>query len=594
MNHRKEDRFSGSVAVKSRTITTKALRTLLAPRNLLRRNGIDIQASIFVGLVSFLAQWINLFHYPYFFDDEGTYVSQAWAVIHLHQLAPYTYWYDHSPVGWLQLAGWYQLTGGFTTFGSPLVSGRILMTIFQVGTTIMLYLIVRRTTDSIGAGVLAALLFALSPYGIYYHRRIYIDNIATFWMILSLAMLMVPQRLTLRRIWLSALAFGIAVLTKENVVFLFPVLPLIVYFRAHSIHRGLAVLGWIVVALSVISLYFCMAILKDELLPTGVLPGDTAPHVSLLGSLAYQSSRGRDGGFLNPHSSIWNLIHQWIFSDSAPGENPPGDPILVIGGTVYAVLSLVIYRWNRIIALMGGATLLMWFFLGRGGITIGFYLVPLLPLLAINIGVLAGFVFKRVTHSMVIHRRSGVRRIMSQGLLMVIIGATTLASPWVIAQGFGYNNATLPALYTRDQTTGQTQALKWIAQNVPDHSRIIFDDFAYTDLQLMHKGLVLYYYWKVDFDPAIHDTALHDDWNNVDYLLITPQVTTDLHNNPMPLLQTVLDHALPVVEFNSDQWSVQIYRVVHRVSITDNHPSDINMPPILLTHPRRPKFAPPP
>ena len=37
-------------------------------------------------------------------DDEGTYVAQAWALLHLGQLADYTYWYDHPPVGWMLLA----------------------------------------------------------------------------------------------------------------------------------------------------------------------------------------------------------------------------------------------------------------------------------------------------------------------------------------------------------------------------------------------------------------------------------------------------------------------------------------------------------
>ena len=41
---------------------------------------------------------------PMFFDDEGTYASQAWSVTHLRALAPYTYWYDHPPLGWLVLA----------------------------------------------------------------------------------------------------------------------------------------------------------------------------------------------------------------------------------------------------------------------------------------------------------------------------------------------------------------------------------------------------------------------------------------------------------------------------------------------------------
>src|SRR3954465_9737148 len=51
-----------------------------------------------------VAHALNLAGWPRYFDDEGTYYSQAWAVEHLGSLAPYTYWYDHPPAGWLQMA----------------------------------------------------------------------------------------------------------------------------------------------------------------------------------------------------------------------------------------------------------------------------------------------------------------------------------------------------------------------------------------------------------------------------------------------------------------------------------------------------------
>src|SRR5215217_4607702 len=46
-------------------------------------------------------------------DDEGTYVAQAWAILHQGRLAHYTYWYDHPPLGWIQIAGWAWLTHAF-------------------------------------------------------------------------------------------------------------------------------------------------------------------------------------------------------------------------------------------------------------------------------------------------------------------------------------------------------------------------------------------------------------------------------------------------------------------------------------------------
>ena len=132
-----------------------------------------------------VAHGINMFHFPYFEDDEGTYLSQAWAVVYQGHLPYYTYWYDHAPVGWLQIALWMVLTGGFQTFGSPIYSGRVLMLIMQVVSTFLLYRIAKNTSRSWLVAAVVALLFALSPYGIHYHRRVLLDNITTLSMLLT-------------------------------------------------------------------------------------------------------------------------------------------------------------------------------------------------------------------------------------------------------------------------------------------------------------------------------------------------------------------------------------------------------------------------
>ena len=42
------------------------------------------------------------------------------------RLAPYTYFYDHAPAGWILLAAWMALSGGPHAFGSTIDSGRVL------------------------------------------------------------------------------------------------------------------------------------------------------------------------------------------------------------------------------------------------------------------------------------------------------------------------------------------------------------------------------------------------------------------------------------------------------------------------------------
>ena len=89
-------------------------------------------------LISALVHGINMQMVPYFENDEGTYMSQAWAVLREGKLAPYTYWYDHAPGGWLVIALWAALTGGFHTFGQTNESGRVLMLLLQAASTAML------------------------------------------------------------------------------------------------------------------------------------------------------------------------------------------------------------------------------------------------------------------------------------------------------------------------------------------------------------------------------------------------------------------------------------------------------------------------
>jgi hypothetical protein len=137
-----------------------------------------------------LVHGLNMLHFPYLEDDEGTYMSQAWAVIRDGQLAAYTYWYDHAPFGWIQISGWLLLTGGTHTFGSAIASGRVLMLLVQLISTLLVYQIARTVSGKPWVGALAAASFALSSYGIYYHRRVLLDNLTTVWLLAALLALL--------------------------------------------------------------------------------------------------------------------------------------------------------------------------------------------------------------------------------------------------------------------------------------------------------------------------------------------------------------------------------------------------------------------
>src|SRR5258708_3812600 len=57
-----------------------------------------------------VAHAYNLFNFPRYELDEGTYMSNAWAITQ-GMLSPYPYGYGHPPLAWIQIAAWIKLTG---------------------------------------------------------------------------------------------------------------------------------------------------------------------------------------------------------------------------------------------------------------------------------------------------------------------------------------------------------------------------------------------------------------------------------------------------------------------------------------------------
>jgi hypothetical protein len=72
-----------------------------APKRLYARNA-AIALGVFLIVAIVLGTGSGSF--PALADDEGTYVAQAWSLVTNGSLGHYTYWYDHPPFGWIQLA----------------------------------------------------------------------------------------------------------------------------------------------------------------------------------------------------------------------------------------------------------------------------------------------------------------------------------------------------------------------------------------------------------------------------------------------------------------------------------------------------------
>jgi hypothetical protein len=506
-----------------------------------------LPAAMLIALVLTAHAW-NMLHFPYLEDDEGTYFSQGWAVFHLGRLVPYTYFYDHAPIGWIQIGLWKLLTGN-GHFGYELASGRVLMWLYQAGSVVLVYAIARKVSGRSWVALLAVAAFGLSTYGIYYHRRILLDNIASFWILLSLFPLV--GRITLPRVWLSAVALAVAVLSKETAIAVLPAMAVLVARQTPRPSRPFALVGWLAVAGLLISLYPLLALLKGELFPPGSALGSGHPHVSLLCALQLQASRGSDGGILSSSSAFWHAASGWGYRE----------PLLVIGGSGAAMLAVSVFRRRRILSMIGWMVLSLWLFLGHGGVVSDFYLVPLLPLLALCLALVAGECVSALQE----RAPAAAARALGGGAIALIVCAC-LACIAVAYERSG------TGLFVRDPVDAQTAAVRWVQTHVPPSSNMIIDMYMFAELHYPRAGAPAFphaeYYWTAADDPGVSRGVLHDDWRRVDYVVATPQLTYDASMNGFPIVVPALEHSVAIARFNSGGYELQVRRVDPSVTVT--------------------------
>lgn len=479
--------------------------------NKLKTLCIDHKASLVlltVLVVAGVAHAYNMFNFPYYENDEGVYMSQAWSVITQGSLAPYTYWYDHAPGGWLFIALWAKLTGGFFTFGASVNSGRVFMLVLHLLSTAMLFGVTRKLTNGkLWTAALAAILFSISPLAIYFQRRVLLDNIMTFWVLVSW-WLLVKEKLKLRHILLSAVTFGIAVLSKENAIFFLPALVYTIYTRSHTTYRRMGLALWACITGLVGGLYVLYAIIKSEFLPMGFL-GDTTKHVSLLESLKQQAGRGNGYHFWNPDSEIYRNMVDWLSRD----------PYLVYGTILAILLSLLFVKWRKSFREPLLFALGMVFFLMRGGLVINFYFLPLVPFAAVLLTLLAYEAYtalaRALHHDLTVLK---LKQVLGPALFACVLTGLALA---VLSKPI--------QLYTVNETSPMLDSLTWIKTHVPPDAHIIIDNALFVDTRESRfagdpEFPNSHWFWKVEKDPDVYKTAFGNDWLNADYVALSHEM----------------------------------------------------------------------
>ncbi len=133
-----------------------------APPGRLRSSRPDLLLCGTLLVAIMLVQGWNISAYPTLSDDEGTYLAQAWAVQQGEGLAHYTYWYDHPPLGWIQIAVLTWIPALLSPESMTVGTMRGVMLLISAVSAVLVYVIARRMSLPRWAAGLAMALFGLS------------------------------------------------------------------------------------------------------------------------------------------------------------------------------------------------------------------------------------------------------------------------------------------------------------------------------------------------------------------------------------------------------------------------------------------------
>ncbi len=495
-------------------IILRSLNGVLLPGN--RLSFLILAAAL---LVSAIFHGTNMLHYPYYEGDEGTYMSQAWSVVKKGELAPYTYWYDHAPMGWYAIAGFVQILGGdFFRFGNAVDTGRVFMLLIHLMSAGLIFHIVRRMTNNAWIGAASIILFSVSAIELYFQRRVLLDNIMIFWSLAAVSILLVKKE----HIWnfvLSGIFLGLAVLTKITAVLFFLPIFLAVYLGRHRVARSFRVVLFSAAFFLTYSIYLLYAFIKDELFPS-------EESVSFISAFLFQMSRGGGGvPFWDDQSMFMQMLYDWILKDQL---------YMSIAAIVFG-LSLIVSFFRKDIRLFVFGSFLYVAFLVRGGVVLNFYVLPIFPMVAILGGLLLA-AFACIS-----------RKYTSQ-----VKGALGIAA--LFATLFVFGDRMSKDSFFADETTQQKRAAEWIKDNLKEDHVVIADNYVLVDLwdPGYHNKKSFQnadWFYKVENDPEIRDTKYSGDWRNFDYLLVNHEMIRQIERKEAPILEEALTHASPVAKW---------------------------------------------
>lgn len=523
-----------------------AERALALARSWLRRHAVSLP--IVAGLLVLAGVLIGtgISHYPGFGDDEGTYTAEAWAVMTHGSLSHYTYWYDHPPLGWIQLGLLTWLLGGLFHGVTAVATARSLMLIPALATVALTYVLARRLGLRRGFAALAGLLLVASPLGLTSLREVYLEDFALPWLIGAFALAATPTR----RLWAfaaSGACFALAVLSKETMLLFAPGLVLLAVQRADRRTRSFCLAAFGAAFLLLLFGYPLYATLKGELLPG-------AGHVSLEQAIVWQlSGRQGSGSILSGGSAASRTVSGWTAVD----------PWLLALGVAAVPVALFLTRLRAVAVAVACSILVAM----HGGYLPEPFDIGLLPFLGLLIAGVADLAWGspgwpiRATRTgrewLDVARREWMRPIAVGAALVTLAGF--FLPVWVQGDSHAMSS---------DSTASIVQAEHYVERHISRRARLMIDDTMYVDLVRAgfrpRYGVVWFY--KLGFgnnlDPAIV-RHLPRGWREFDYVISTPVLRSALSQdgNGYTQVKDALSHSRPVASFGSASQRIQVRRI---------------------------------
>ena len=496
----------------------------------LKRHKADAAITVVLLAAGGTVSAINMAGYPQRFEDEGTYISQAWSVKEEGALAHYTYWYDHPPVGWIQIAAYLVISNGLDRYGSAITAGREFMLVMHLATIGLLYALARRLAIGRISAAIGTLLYALSPLSVEFSRYVLLDNVALPWLIGAFLLALSPRRSLLTAIG-AAVCMAIAVMSKETLLVLLPVVLYGLWYTGDTRNRRYTLTAFSVVFGMICAAYILYAALKNELFPG-------AGHVSLLGTLFWQLfGREGSGSIIDPNSGTYGLVKYWLNIDY----------FLIAAGALGLLPSLFI----RSLRSVGFALLISFAMLLRTGYLPFPYIIALLPFAALCF---AG-AFDRLIIMPLTRRGVWIPFRLAAGIALVellIILVFIIAPMW---------QPKLATAMIVDADASSRQAVAWMAANIPRSSRLVVESGLWADLEErgfdQPKPVWLY---KTETDPAVKSEI--GGWQGVDYIVLNgPTIGARNFDTSFPTVSTGIKNSKLATEFGSGNQKILIYRV---------------------------------